>query len=129
MEAKYPKTLGACIDKLYQMRAKRLEEEKRIGTLKAQETALSDHILNSFSKGDVEGARGKVATASVSRQTVAQVQDWEAFYKYVAKEGAFDLLQRRVNDSAYRARLDDQIKVPGVEPFGVVKLSITKSGK
>ena len=60
---------------------------------------------------------------------MAQVQDWEAFYKYVAKEGAFDLLQRRVNDSAYRARLDDQIKVPGVEPFGVVKLSITKSGK
>lgn len=126
---KWPKTLGACVDKLYSMRQQRLVVQAKVETMKSEESALQDHVLNNFKKDEVEGAKGKLASASITRTTVANVTDWEAFYKYIKKNEAWDMLQRRVNDSAYRARLEESVVVPGVEAFGVVKLSITKAGR
>ena len=125
----YPKTLGGCVDQLYKMREARLVVQKKVDDMKAAESALHDHIINGFKKDEIEGAKGKAASASLSHLTVAQVDDWEKLYQYIAKEGAFDLLQRRVNDSAYRARLEDKLVVPGVQPFVAVKLSLTKVQK
>ena len=70
-----------------------------------------------------------VATAAITRTTVAQVTDWDEVYKYVKKTGEFDLLQKRMSDVAYRERLDAGKPVPGTEPFIVVNLSLTKSSK
>lgn len=126
---KWPKTLGACVDRLYTMRQQRLVKQAEAEKMKSYEVALQDHVLNNFKKDEVEGAKGKLASASISRTTVANVTDWEAFYKYIKKNEAWDMLQRRVNDAAYRARLDDKVAVPGVEAFGIIKLSITKAGK
>jgi len=127
--AAYPKTIGGCVDQLYKMREQRLVIQKKVDEMKSAESALHDHIINSFKKDEIEGARGKAASASISHTTVAQVDDWEKFYKYIAAEGAFDLLQRRVNDGAYRARLEDEIVVPGVTAFSFPKLSVTKVAK
>jgi hypothetical protein len=126
---KYPKTLGACIDLAYKMRSERLELDKEVEKLKEEEAALKQHIMNSFDKVNIDGARGKVATASLSPRTVAQVEDWEALQKYIKKTGAFDLLQRRVNDAAFRERLDAKKTVPGVVPFVITTLSLTKASK
>ena len=126
---KFPKTLGGCVDMVYKMREGRLQAQKKVDEMKAQEGAVHDYIINSFKKDEIEGAKGKVASASINQSVVAQVDDWEKFYEYIAKESAFDLLQRRVNDGAYRARLEDKLTVPGVQPFTVTKLSVTKVGK
>ena len=126
---KPPKTLGACVDVLYRMREERLAVEKTVDALKNEETAMRDYIINTFSKSDIEGAKGKVASCSVIRKTVAQVEDWDKLYNYIEKNKAWDLLQRRVSDTAFRERLEAEETVPGVNPFVVVSLSLTKAGK
>jgi hypothetical protein len=126
MSTKFPKTLGACVDHLYKLREQRLAAQKKVDETKGVEEALKNHILTNFQQADVEGARGKLASASVQRRVVADVQDWEALHKWVAKNDAWDMLQKRVNDTAYRARLDENVEVPGIEPYTVVSLSITK---
>jgi hypothetical protein len=98
--AKFPKTIGQCVDQLYAMRASRLEYEAEAEKMKEQETALREHILNSFNKTDIEGAKGRAATAAITRKTVAKVNDWDQLYAYIYKNKAFDLLHKRVTDKA-----------------------------
>lgn len=128
MKLTIPKTLGACVDKILALRDSRAKLEKQAEDIKSQETMLKEHVLNSFNKSDVEGAKGKAAVASIQRKTVARVNDWDKFYGYIAKEKAWDMLQRRPNDAAYNARLNNEEQVPGVEPFVVVTLSVRKAG-
>jgi hypothetical protein len=125
----FPKTLGACVDALYKMREKRLLAQRKVDASKEEETALRDHVLQAFGKDDVEGAKGSLAMCSITRNTVADVNDWDALYEYIYKEKAFDMIQRRVNDSSYRDRLEQGVVVPGVQPFVVIGLSITKVNK
>lgn len=126
VEYKFPKTLGECVDRAYKLRAQRLELERKADTIKSEESALKDHVLESFNKADIEGARGKVATASITTKTVAQVEDWDKFYAYIHKNKAYEMLQRRVSDTAFRERLEAKKTVPGVKPFNVLGLSLTK---
>lgn len=127
---KFPDTLGACIDLAYKAQKKRLDYQHKMDVvlekMKAEEKAIEDHIINSFNKQEVDGSKGKLATAGIKRLTVAQVKDWGRFYAWIAKNRAWEMLQRRVNDKAYRDRLEAKQKVPGVEPFVVIKLSLTK---
>lgn len=124
----WPKTIGACVDLAFKLREERQAIAKKAEEVAKKETELKDHVLNTFKKDDIEGAKGKLATAGINRRTVAQVKDWEKFYKYISKHKAFELLQRRVNDGAYRERLEAGEVLPGVEPFQVVTLSLTKKG-
>lgn len=123
---KFPATLGACIDLLYKLRKERMDIEKKADAVKEKESALEAHLLETFKKTDLDGAKGKLATVGVSQATVPTVKDWDQLYKYIKKEDAFDLLQRRVSSTAYRERMDAKEVVPGVEPFITTKLSLRK---
>jgi hypothetical protein len=123
---KFPKTLGACIDLLYAWGQERAALNRQAEQLKPRETQLTDHIFDTFSKDDLNGAIGKVAKASVIRTEVPTVKDWPKFYAYVAKNKAFDLLQRRVSSAAVRERWEAKKVVPGIEKFTALSLGLTK---
>lgn len=125
---RFPTKLGACVDKAYTLRQQRLEIEKKAEKVKAEESALKDHIIATFSKADIEGAKGKVASASISRSTKGNVKEWAEVYAYIDANDAWDLLERRLNNKAYRDRMEAGEKIPGIEAFDVVALSLTKIG-
>ena len=122
---KLPKTMGACADLLYETREARLAAQKVVDELAKTEAAVREHIINNLPKSDT-GASGKKARISVVTKQVPQVKDWDKFYAHVKKTGQFELMQRRVSDGAVRERWDNGKQVPGVEPFGVVSVSINK---
>ena len=128
-----PKTLGACVDKLYSVTQKRLdiqrECEAKVESLKRAEQELREHILTSFGKAQIDGAKGSVATAAVTRTVVPTVVDWPALYSYIRKTDSFELLERRVSSVAYREHLESDKEVPGVDPFVKVGLSLNKVRK
>jgi len=123
-----PKTIGATIDLLFNLREQRKEVEAQVKKIKEQEDALEAHLMSNFDKAGLDGAKGKFATAALKRSTVADVTDWDKYYAYIAKNKAWDLLQRRASITALRARWDDKKVVPGVEPKEIVTLSLTKVG-
>lgn len=127
---KLPKTLGECIDLAYKVRAERLvkqkELEKELEVYRKKEEEIEQHILLSFDKADIEGAKGSLATASIQRMTVPSVKDWPVVYKWVSAHGAWDLLEKRMARVAYRDRLEAGEQIPGVEPFVKVSLSLTR---
>jgi hypothetical protein len=53
------------------------------------------------------------------------VENWEEFYKYIARTKKFELLQKRLGEGAAQELIDDGKKVPGLGTFTVVKVSLT----
>lgn len=123
---KFPKALGACADRLYQLRAQRLSVQKQVDELWAEEKALKSHIIDTLPKSEASGVAGKLARVTVVTKDIPQVKDWDTFYKYVKKTGQFDLLQRRLTDTAVKERWEAGKEIPGVEHFKAVTVSLNK---
>lgn len=122
---KLPKSPAACADLLYQTRKDRLELQHKIDDLAELETALKEFFINSLPKSQASGIAGKVARVQLGAKIVPQVADWPAFYKYVKKNDAFYLMQKRLSESGIVEIWEDGKKVPGVEKFSVVTVSCT----
>lgn len=123
---KFPPKLGACADLLYKLREKRLEEQKKVDLIEEEEKALKEHLIQTLPKSEANGVAGKVARVSIVGKAVPRVADWDKFYKHIKKTGAFELMQRRVSDTAVQERWDAGKPVPGVESFNVTTVSINK---
>lgn len=130
MAEKFPKTLGGCIDAAYQFREERLEVQRRMEAelefFKKREAEIEEHIIQKFSKAEIDGAKGEVATASVSRTVVPSVKDWPAVFAWISKKKAWDLMEKRMSRLAFRDRVDAGEEIPGVESFVKVSLSLTR---
>lgn len=123
---KFPKALGACADKLFELRNKRLTMQKEVDAVAAEETALKNYIIENLPKSEASGVAGKLARVTVVTKQIPQVKDWDVFYKYVKKTGSFDLMQKRLTDAAIKERWEAGKEVPGVEHFNAVSVSINK---
>lgn len=126
---KLPKSMGACADLLFDTRQKRLAADKAAAELKAQEELIKTHIIDNLSKGTDTGAAGKHHRVQVIRKRKYRVDPlkWDKFFGWVAKNKRFDLLQKRIADTAVKETVEDhRKKIPGVEPFDYVDVSLTK---
>ena len=128
-EPKFKKTLGACIDDLYLRRAKRLELERSVDALKAEEKLYKEHIIGLLTKQKLEGGKGDVATAAIMWKRTLVVSDWKKFWEWARKDKLGVYVQKRVAVEATKEWMDDaQKSVPGVDPLDVCDLSLTKVG-
>ena len=123
---KVPKQLATCADLLYTIRQERLALEKQLKELKSRESLLREHLINTLPKSEASGIAGRVARAKIETKEVPQVEDWEVLQKYVKRTGAFELLQRRLSDTAIKERWEAGKEVPGVKHFKAVVVSCTK---
>ena len=123
---KFPKTLGACADRIYTLKAERLTAQKVVDALHEEETALREHVIATLPKSEMSGAAGKLARVTVVTETVPRMKDWDLFWSKFKPGRDSDLVQRRLSNEAVNARWEAGKVVPGVETFTVVKLSVNK---
>lgn len=123
---KFPRSLAACADLYYELRQRRLEGAKALQELEAEERALKQHLIDNLPKAEASGVAGKTARVALVAKQVPQAEDWEALYAYVKRTGSFDLLQRRLSESAVQERWEAGKDVPGVRAFSVLTLSVHK---
>jgi len=119
-----PPSLGALIDQMWGLRDKKRELEASIKDLDGQIANIESSLMEQMAEQGVDKMSGVLATVSISTNTVAQVEDWDAFLAYVYKKKYGHLLQRRVSDPAYRELLEQGQKIPGVTPFSKQRLNL-----
>ena len=124
MAYKFPKSMAACADLLYDKRQARLAAEKVAATLKAEENALVEYIIDTLPK-DSGGAVGKRYKIETYNDEKLVVEDWDSLYKYIKRTGRFELMQKRLSEKAADELIADGKPVPGVGTFTVVKVSLT----
>ena len=119
-----PPSTGALIDQHWAAREekRRLEEQAKEVEVKIKQ--IEEVLLERMDAEGLEKATGTKASVSISTSVVADVQDWDLLWPYIAKNKLFHMIQRRVSDPAYRELLDMGKKVPGVLPFTKRKLNL-----
>jgi len=103
--------------------AKRQAMTKEVNLLEKEEKRLAELILPNVPQiGEV------VLGGATFRRKIKvkpMVGDWAAFYEYIRSNNAFDLLHRRITDTAVKLRWDDGIQIPGVESTTDESLEVT----
>lgn len=122
----FPTAIGECADLLYSLRAARTEAQKATDQIDARFKALQEYVIETLPKSNASGIAGKLARVQSTVSEVPQVQDWALLHRHIQETGAFELMQRRLSDSAIKERWESGASVPGVGSFQAVKLSITK---
>ena len=121
--------LGVMIDGLYERRAKRIELQREVDNMKAEERELQANIMERLHEMKSAKASGLTANATLKQSTVPKVESWPKFYAYVHKHKAFELLHQRIASTAWAEVVEAGKQVPGVVAVPVEDLSITKLTK
>lgn len=99
--------------------------EAKLRPLKAAADALEEELRDAMLEAKLESVATKNATISLKRTTFAELYDDKAFFEYVGKKKAWDLVAKRPVIAACRLRWDDKLTIPGVRPGERTDLSVT----
>ena len=123
---KIPGSLGACADKLYELRAERLEYQKMAESIKAEEVFLTQYLMTVLPDLEATGIAGAKARANIKTDAIPVVTDWEELRTYIKNTDSWDLMQKRISTSAVKLRLDEGVEVPGTGIYLASTISLTK---
>jgi hypothetical protein len=123
---KLPTKLGDCIDLFAAAYTERKRREAEALEVKKYEDAIEEHIVKLFGAQELNGARGKLGSISLVEKDVPTVTDWDAFYAYIYKNQAWEMLQKRPGDRACQERWDAGEKIPGVDKLHKKDVRLTK---
>ena len=73
-------------------------------------------------------ARGTLASASITTQTVPHAEDWDAIHEWIIDNDAMYLLHRRIAAAAWKELRDAGTDVPGINPYEAESVSLRKLG-
>ena len=108
---------GGLVDRLYSLQNRQRVCNRVVDRLKKQEQDVKDRLLELLQTYSVTGVSSSHGTASLKKEIIPTVNDWETFYQYIIDNDAFDLLQRRPNSLAFRCRWESGEDVPGVSKY------------
>jgi hypothetical protein len=113
------RSLGENIDHLWEIREEIRGYDERIAELKKAYAAAEEVLMVQLAEEHTPSASGVKATASVAESVVPKVEDWEAFYRYIHRNNAYHLLERRPAAAAFRELLEQRKgkDIPGVVPY------------
>jgi hypothetical protein len=128
-----PGALTALADSLHKAEAaynkQRRAMEAKLEPLKQARNDAEELLLVSMLEAELESVSTKTATISIRRNTFAELFDDQAFFEFVGKNRAWDLVRKQPVVSACKERWDDEVQIPGVRPGTKMELSITTRTK
>lgn len=126
--AKQAPKVGALVDKLHLVR-----EEVRGHEAKAKEARKIKDELETQLMGimlddqGIEKVTGKLATVTISRLDVPQIDDWAKTERFILRNKALYLYERRISGKAFReliAERGPKKPIPGISVFEKVSLNL-----
>jgi hypothetical protein len=121
-----PKNLAEAADMYHSVREARLALAKSVEPYQQFEGQLREYIIENLPKSKAGGIAGKIVRVEIVKKEVPQIKDEKKFEAFARKKGNEDLLVTRANAKAIGERWEAGKKIPGVEPFIVVSLSMHK---
>jgi hypothetical protein len=116
-------TIGSMTDQLFELRERKAELNKQISAIEAEYEEIEQRLIDKLKAEGTDRGGGKRANCSITTSVVANVEDWDALYPFIAKNKFWHLLQRRVSDPGMRELWEAGKKVPGVAQFTKTKLN------
>lgn len=97
----------------FDMRQRRLKLQREADELEQREKDILYELTKHYLAAEVTHKEAGFKMVA-KRKEVPLTVDWEATLNYIKETGSVDLLQKRLTDSAVKARWDSGVEVPGV---------------
>lgn len=127
MPFEVPSTLGAMVEIMAMEKSHRAGAIEVADQHKANIDQLETAILAKLQEQGIEKGSHAGYSFGKSIAVVPQVDDWDAFYKYIGRTKYYHLLERRPATAGCRELFETKGKIPGVVPFSKVSLSFRKT--
>jgi hypothetical protein len=121
--------LGKLADQLDAKRADRLAADKIAAQLKSEEHALQSQLIAEMEENNLSSIGGENCIIKRTVKERAIASNWPELYAYIKEHDAFDLLHKRITDSAVLLRKDDGVEVPGVSLMEYSTITYSKAPK
>lgn len=111
--------VGKLITELYKVREEIREINRGIKELELDKADLEERLIAAMDIQGTELSRNTIATASITEVIVPQVEDWDRYHRFILKNKALHLLDRRPAVVAFRELLIVRKgrPIPGVTSF------------
>ena len=110
-------TIGEMADEIEVLQEELAQVEALVKD-KNEQIKLKIEVLTARMEAEgLTASKGTLATVERKTQDVYTPKDWTAIYAYIQKTGAFELLHKRLTNTAIAERLENNDPVPGVEKF------------
>ena len=119
--------LGQLSDTLSLKRAERLAADKVAASLKSEENTLKALLIAEMEENNLSSVGGEVCIVKRTVKKRAMVGNWPEVYAYILEHDAFDLLHKRITDSAVLLRNDDGVEVPGISLIDFSNITYSKA--
>lgn len=120
---------GALADSLYSKNEEISQANAKVKELENEKREIENTLLLAMQDAGTDIVRGSTATVSISENVRPQIQDFDAFEKFVLRRKALHLFERRIASTAYREMKDllGGKPVPGLSEFTQVRLNVRKA--
>lgn len=112
-------TLQELIDAWGTARVTRLAEEKKVAKLEEKEKQLKAQVIAKMKAAQATSMGGQKYGANFQKKDKPTAGDWQKLYAYIKENDAFDLLQKRLTETAVTARWEEGEEIPGIVKFPV----------
>lgn len=103
--------------KLVREKKKLINLESKTNAQKKVVTELQEEMMDLMIASGTTSYKGTTASLSLVTSNVPTLKDFGKFTTWIKKHNAFDLLQKRISTTAYRDRVENGEKIPGVDTF------------
>jgi len=114
------------IDKYVAVKAERESSAENIRKCTASLAGLEKDIMDLMSHAGITQAASDKASLHMKKVQHPAIDDWQAFYGYVAQTGQFELLHKRLSSTAFRERWEAGESIPGTSTSEVWELSVRR---
>jgi hypothetical protein len=115
------------LKQLFEMREQRLTLQHQVDKMEQDEKDLMYTLTSTMVDGNIVELEADEFIAKRKSVNSPLVNDWAATLEYVRATGQVDLLQKRLTESAVKARWDSGVDIPGVDKVVKHTVTITKA--
>lgn len=120
--------LTELINQLVDVKRQRTELAAKDSDLSKEAARLESDIMHAMAEvGTTKAATEDGHSATMNKKSYPVINDWDAFYQYVADTKSFDLLHKRLSSTAFKDRLSSGEGIPGTSTSEVWELSVRAS--
>lgn len=116
--------LSDLIDAYGAKRQERLLVKQTMDKLEEQEKKLKAQVIQMMITAKASSHGGKKFGVNYKRKDKPTAGDWSKIYAWIKENDGFDILQRRLTESAVEARREDKIIIPGIMMFPVDDVTV-----
>jgi len=123
-----PEHLGQVADEYKRVSQIRLALDKVAEGVKARESELKNHLIDNIDSDNESGVMGRnyQATIKLDKRPRMDAEFWPQFHAWIAENDRFDLLQKRLSDTAVMDLINSGVELPGIEKMTVKSVSVRK---